>query len=197
MDAKKVEIKHKRIVFDDKFQIQEAEVRVQRYDGQMSKPVRRLVFERGDAAGAILFNRDSQKVLLVEQFRYPTYEKGSGWIKEVVAGVIKPEEGPEEGIRREIEEEVGYCVQELTPIATFYVSPGGTSERIFLYYAEVGNSDCVSAGGGLVDENEDIQIVEYSRSELQQALTSGEIQDAKTLIAVQWLQLRWKMEQPE
>jgi nudix-type nucleoside diphosphatase (YffH/AdpP family) len=193
MDAKNVEILRKRLIFDDKFQIQEAEVSVQRYDGQMGKPVRRLVFERGDAAAAILFNRDSQKILLVEQFRYPTYEKGPGWIQEVVAGVIKPDEGPEEAIRREVEEEVGYRLQQLTPIATFYVSPGGTSERIFLYYAEVGNSDRVSAGGGLVEENEDIQLVEYSKSELRKALASGQFQDAKTLIAVQWLQLQRKM----
>lgn len=193
MNTKKVEIQHKRIVFDDKFQIQEAEVRTQRYDGQMGNPTRRLVFERGDAAAAILFNRDSQKVLLIEQFRYPTYEKGPGWIKEVVAGVIKADEKPEEGIQREIEEEVGYRVRQLTPIATFYVSPGGTSERIFLFYAEVGNSDRVSDGGGLADENEDIRLVEYSKSELQEALTHGEIQDAKTIVAVQWLQLQWKM----
>jgi nudix-type nucleoside diphosphatase (YffH/AdpP family) len=192
MNAKKIKIQHKRIVFDDKFQIQEAEVRVQRYDGQMSKPVRRLVFERGDAAAAILFNRDSQKVLLIEQFRYPTYEKGPGWIQEIVAGVIKPDEKPEEAMRREIEEEVGYRVQQLTPISTFYVSPGGTSERIFLYYAEVGDGDRVSDGGGLADENEDVQLVEYSRSDLAQALACGQFQDAKTIIAVQWLQLQWK-----
>jgi ADP-ribose pyrophosphatase len=193
MDTKKVEVQHKRRIFDDKFQIIEAEVRVQRYDGQMDKPVRRLFFERGDAAAALLFNRDSQKVLLIEQFRYPTYEKGPGWMQEVVAGVIEPHEGPEEAVRREVEEEIGYQVQQLTPIATFYVSPGGTSERIFLYYAEVGDGDRISAGGGLPDENEDIRLVEYSRSELLQALTSGQFQDAKTLVAVQWLQLRWKM----
>jgi ADP-ribose pyrophosphatase len=193
MDTDKVEVKGKRIIFDDKFQIIEAQVRAQRYNGQMSKPVRRLVFERGDAAAAILFNRDNQKVLLVEQFRYPTYEKGPGRVKEVVAGVIKPGEGPEEAMRREIEEEVGYRVQQLRPIATFFVSPGGSSERIFLYYAEVGDGDRVSAGGGLVDENEDILLIEYSRAELLQALASGQFQDAKTLIAVQWLQLQWKM----
>ena len=189
MDAKKVEIQHKRLIFNDKFQIQEAEVSFQRYDGQMSDPVRRLVFERGDAAAALLFNYDSQKVLLIEQFRYPTYEKRSGWIQEVVAGVIKPDESPEEAIRREIEEEVGYRAHQLTPIATFYVSPGGTSERIFLFYAEVGDSDRVSDGGGLVAENEDIRLVEYTQSDLVQVLATGQIQDAKTIIAVQWFQL--------
>lgn len=192
MDTKKIEIQNKHLVFDDNFKIQEAKVRVQRYDGQMSNPVRRLVFERGDAAAALLFNYDSQKVILVEQFRYPTYEKGPGWIQEVVAGVIKPDENPEDGIRREVEEEVGYRVQQFTPIATFYVSPGGTSERIFLYYAEVGDKDRISNGGGLADENEDIRLVEYSRSEILEVLTTGLIQDAKTLIALQWLLLQCK-----
>ena len=193
MHPKKVEIRHRQIIFDDKFRIQEAEVCNQRYDGQMSNPARRLVFERGDAVAAILFNRDSQKVLLIEQFRYPTYEKGPGWIIEVVAGVIESDKGPEDAIRREIEEEAGYQAQQLIPIATFYVSPGGTSERIRLYYAEVGNSDCISAGGGLPDENEDIRLVEYSRPELLEAVASGQIQDAKTLIAIQWLQLQCKI----
>jgi len=193
MDAKRIEIQHKRLAFDDGFKIEEAEVRFERYDGQMSDPVRRLVFERGDATAAILFNHDTQKVLLIEQFRYATYEKGPGWIQEIVAGMIKLDEEPEEAIRREIEEEIGYRVQQLTPIATFYVSPGGTSERIFLYYAEVGDSDRVSDGGGLVSENEDIRLVEYSKSDLVQAVLSGQIQDAKTLIAAQWLQLQWKL----
>ncbi len=81
--------------------------------------------------------------------------------------MIDPGEGPEEAIRREIEEEVGYRVHLLVPIATFYVSPGGTSERIFLYY--------------------------YAQSDLLQAFKAGQIQDAKTLIALQWLQLQGKL----
>src|SRR5690348_6341191 len=96
MHPNKVDIRYKHLVFDDKYQISESEIRFQHYDGQMSAPIRRLIFERGDAAGAILFNRDSQKVLLIEQFRYPTYEKGPGWIVEVVAGVIDPGEQPDE-----------------------------------------------------------------------------------------------------
>ncbi len=111
MQTKKVEIQRQRLAFDDHFKIEEAEIRFQRYDGRLSNPVRRFVFERGDASAAILFHRESQKVLLIEQFRYPTYKKGPGWIQEVVAGIIDPGEGPEEAIRREIEEEIGYRVQ--------------------------------------------------------------------------------------
>ena len=186
-----VEIQNKRTVFDDKFKIDEATLRFQKFNGQMSDTVHRLVFERGDSAAALLFNKDTQKVLLIEQFRYPAYEKGPGWIQEVVAGVIDQNERPEETIRREIREEIGYEVREpLTHIATFYVSPGGTSERNMLYYAEVSNADHVSAGGGKVSEHEDIELVEMTLSELWQALDNGDIADAKTLIAVQWLRNR-------
>ncbi len=186
-----VEIQDKRTVFDDKFKIDEATLRFQKFNGQMSDTVHRLVFERGDSAAALLFNKDTQKVLLIEQFRYPTYEKGPGWMQEIVAGVIDENEQPEETIRREIREEIGYEVGEaLTHIATFYVSPGGTSERNMVYYAEVSSADRTSQGGGKVSEHEDIELVEMTLSDLWQALDNNEIVDAKTLIAVQWLRSR-------
>ncbi|HLQ30341.1 MAG TPA: NUDIX hydrolase, partial [Ktedonobacteraceae bacterium] len=89
-----------------------------------------------------------------------------------------------ETIRREVREEVGYQVGDLQPIATFYVSPGGSSERVALYYAEVGEADRVAAGGGCAAEHEDIEQVELSLPELWTALHEGNIVDAKTLIAV-------------
>ncbi|GER90230.1 ADP-ribose pyrophosphatase [Dictyobacter vulcani] len=187
---KKVEILQKRIVYDDFFKIEEAHLRFRRFDGQMSASVRRLVFERGDAVAALLVNTDTQKVLMTNQFRYPTLEKGPGWLHEVVAGMIDENEKPEDAVRREIQEEVGYQVHALTPIATFYVSPGGSSERIYLFYAEVNDADRVSDGGGLASEHEDIELIQVSFEELWDVLKKGEIRDAKTLIAVQWLQQR-------
>jgi nudix-type nucleoside diphosphatase (YffH/AdpP family) len=187
---KRVEILSERVVFDDVFKIVEATLRFERFNGQMSEPVRRLVFERGDSAAALLLNRDTQKVILIKQFRYPTYKKGPGWLLEVVAGMVDRGEQPEETIRREVREEVGYQVGDLQPIATFYVSPGATSERIALYYAEVGEADRVATGGGSAAEHEDIEQVELSLPELWTALDEGKIVDAKTLIAAQWLQCR-------
>ena len=186
----KVEIKNKRLIFNDFFKIQEAVLRYLRFDGQMSRPVRRLVFERGDAVAAIIFNRDTQKVTFINQFRYPTYEKGPGWIIELVAGILEPNEKPEDAMRREMMEEIGYKSSNLTYIATFYVSPGGSSERIILYFAEVSNADKVSAGGGLASEEEDIQLIELSLPELWTALDAGEIADAKTIIGAMWLRKR-------
>jgi nudix-type nucleoside diphosphatase (YffH/AdpP family) len=183
----KVEIKSKRLIFNDFFKIEEAILRYLRFDGKMSEPVRRLVFERGDAVAAILFNRDTQKVVLINQFRYPTYDKGPGWMHEVVAGIIDPNETPEDALRRELIEEIGYRVGELTHITTLYPSPGGSSERIMLYYAEIADTDKIAGGGGLASEGEDIQITEVTLPELWRAVDAGEIMDAKTIIGAMWL----------
>ncbi len=185
---KKVEIEDKRTIFKDVFTITEAHLRFEQFKGAMSDVVRRLIFERGDSVAAILFNRDTQRVILIEQFRYPTYEKGPGWLYEVVAGMIDEGEQAEDAMRREIHEEIGYQTHELTHIATFYVSPGGSSERILLYYAEIGDADRISVGGGKASEHEDIRQVDVTLSELWNALENNTIHDAKTLIAVQWLQ---------
>ncbi len=187
---KKVEIENKRVLFKDIFTITETNLRFEQFNGQMSQSVRRLIFERGDSVAALLLNRDTQQVILIEQFRYPTYEKGPGWLYEVVAGMIDEGEQAEDAMRREIHEEIGYQAHELTHIATFYVSPGGSSERILLYYAEVGAADRVSPGGGKVSEHEDIRQVELTLPELWKALENNDLADAKTLIAVQWLQSR-------
>jgi nudix-type nucleoside diphosphatase (YffH/AdpP family) len=189
---KRIVIYGKRRVFDGFFKIDEVELSYERYDGKMSPPVKRLCFERGDSVTAILFNPECRKLLFVKQFKYPTYEKGPGWIVETVAGILEPGETPEAALRRETLEETGYEISLLEPIATFYVSPGGSSERILLYYAEVLKTGKVGAGGGVTGENEDIKTVEYSPEELDHALASGEIQDAKTIIGIQWWQTRFK-----
>jgi ADP-ribose pyrophosphatase len=187
---KKVEIERTHRVYDDFFKVEEAFVRYETFNGQMSETVRRLSFERGDAVAVLLFNRERRKVILINQFRYPTYKSGAGWLTEVVAGILEKGESPGDTVRREVLEEVGYRVLELVPISTFYVSPGGSSERIFLYYAEVADSDRVTEGGGLESEHEDIQVKEYSLPELWAALDQGEFKDAKTIIALMWLRER-------
>jgi len=189
---KKVSIERKQLVLDDFFKVEEAILSYEKYDGRMSDTVRRLNFERGDAAAALLYNKDSGKIILVEQFRYPTYEKSGGWMLEVVAGIIDPGENPEECIRREITEETGFNVDSPIHISTFYLSPGGSSERIFLYFAEVSDAERISDGGGVDTEHEDIKITEFSPQEIRNAMESGQILDAKTIIALMWFENKGK-----
>ena len=189
---KKVEIKKKKRVYDDFFKVDEAFLKYEKFDGRMSDTVRRLNFERGDAAAALIFNTISKKVILVEQFRYPSHQSdhNNGWITEVVAGIVETGEDPKETVIREIEEEIGYRVQNAQLVYTFYLSPGGSSERIFLYYAEVTDNEKISAGGGVAAEHEDLQLKEFTVNDLFKHLEAGEFVDAKTIIALMWFKQR-------
>jgi nudix-type nucleoside diphosphatase (YffH/AdpP family) len=183
----KAELRGRRRLLDDFFKVDELTVAVERFDGSAMPPVRRLVFERGDAVAAVVRHVDSGRLLFTEQFRAPTMEKGPGWLLEVMAGMIDGAEAPEAALRRELHEELGYAVKRLEPIATFYVSPGGSSERIWLFYAEVAEVTRSGRGGGLAGENEDIRIVEMTDDEARAALAAGRLPDAKTIIGLQWL----------
>jgi nudix-type nucleoside diphosphatase (YffH/AdpP family) len=187
---REVHIEKKKRILDDFFKVEEVYLRYERFDGQMSPVVRRLNFERGDSVAALIFNPKRHQILLVNQFKYPAYEKGPGWITETVAGMIEKNETPENAVRREVEEETGYKVVKLEHISTFYVSPGGSSERIILYYAEVDETNKIEAGGGMAKEDEDIMTVELALPEALKQIQSGEIADAKTILGIIWLQNR-------
>ena len=182
-------VQRRKRVFDSFFKIDEFTVTHSKVDGEgVLEDVVRLVFERGDSASALLHNLDDDTVILTEQFRMPTYEKGAGWMIETIAGAIEPGETPEACIRREILEEVGYSVTQLEPISRFYVSPGGTSERIVLFYAAVRNVDLVNpAASGLAEQQEDVLRISTPREDFIEGCFSGQYEDAKTVIAGMWL----------
>jgi ADP-ribose pyrophosphatase len=150
-----------------------------------------LVMERGDSAAALIHVVDRDVVILTEQFRLPTYAKGPGWLVETVAGSIMDGadggETPEECIRREMLEEVGYRAGELRLISSFYASPGGSSERVFLFYAPVHARDLIApAASGLAEIQEDIRRIELPMGEFMERCKTGGFQDAKLIIAGLW-----------
>ena len=187
---RKVVIERRALLLDDYFKVEEAFVSYQKFDGTMSPVIRRLDFVRGDAVAAILFNRTRQRVILVSQFRYATLSRGTGWMTEVIAGLVDEGETPEDAVRREILEEVGYETERLERISSFYPSPGITSERVILYYAETRGGTPVAKGGGLKNENEDIQVLELPLEDALRQVERGEIADAKTIIGLMWLKER-------
>ena len=78
----------------------------------------------------------------------------------------------------------------LEPIGTFYLTPGGSSERIFLYYATVSRGQRRGPGGGLEEEGESIEVLEWPEDEVWRSIDAGRIADAKTLVGLMWLRRR-------
>jgi nudix-type nucleoside diphosphatase (YffH/AdpP family) len=181
----------KRRVFDRFLKIDEITYAHDRVAGRGRLENRkRLVMERGDAAAALLHETDTDLILLTRQVRAATIERGPGVMREILAGVIEAGETPQACIRREIMEEIGYRLSKtaLRRIGMFYVSPGGTSERIHLFYAPVASSDRVAPDAhGEASEGEDVVLAKVSRDAFVRQALTGRIDDAKTLIAGLWL----------
>jgi nudix-type nucleoside diphosphatase (YffH/AdpP family) len=179
------EVEQRRVVVDDFLKLEEVWFRHRNRLGKLSDRRRSLFLERGDAVAVLLHNIDTDRVILIDQFRYPAHADG-GWLIETIAGMLEKGEAPEDAVRREAFEETGYQLADMRHVATFYTSPGGSSERIHLYFSEVTNASHVGPGGGLVEEGEDISLHEYSPNDLADAVAAGDIRDGKTLVAVQW-----------
>jgi len=187
---RKVEIIDRQTVFQKAiFRIEETRLRHERHDGQMSAEITRLNLDRGDSVAAIIHNREDDTLVLVNQFRYPTYGPEDGWLWELPAGIIREGEDPTEAMRRELMEETGYDVLKLNFIRSFFLSPGGSSERVHLFYASVSPTNQTAAGGGVPSEDEDIETLHILVDDAIKHLESGNLHDAKTMIGVQWLVL--------
>lgn len=188
---KKVLIDRKRYILDDFFKIEEAYLRFEQFNGEMSPLVRQLTLERGNSVAVLVFNRSTEKLILISQFRYPTYRNDGGWTIEAIAGMVDPGETPEESARRELQEEIGLNIDRLEPITAFYPSPGGSSEKIHLYYSEVsGEQANYKKTGGLRAVGEDIKVIELTLAGALAKIKTGEIADAKTIIGIYWLENR-------
>ncbi len=190
----KVELIKKERLLDDFFKIDSAELKFEKFDGRMSPVVRRLNLERGQAVAVLIYLKDRESFVLIRQFRFAVFEAGEeGWIDEIVAGVLD-DESPEECARREVLEEAGYQLETLEHIGHIYVSPGITTERIHIYIGYTRTSKKVGDGGGLDSENEDIQVIEWSKKEALQKLLNKEIKDGKTVLALQHFFLKERLE---
>ncbi|SFT51079.1 ADP-ribose pyrophosphatase [Algoriphagus locisalis] len=183
----KFEILKEEIIFDDHFKINKAKIKHELFDSSFIE-VDRLCFERGDSVAIIIYEKDTDMLLFTNQFRYPTI-KEKGWILELVAGSIELGDIAEDRVRKEVEEEIGYMVNEIQFINSFFVSPGGTSERISLYYSEVDSKNKVFKGGGMKFEKEDIQLIKIKSSDVKEQMKTNQFRDAKTIIGLQWFYL--------
>lgn len=173
-------------VFEGFFKMVKYSFTHKKYDGTNSDLVVREVFERGHAVAVLAYDRSTQEFVLIEQFRFPAVATSDDpWMIEIVAGIIEDGESEVEVCEREAVEEAGVELHNVTKALTYLSSPGGTSERLHIYMAEV---DASTAHGvhGLDYESEDIKVLRVPEVEAKEWLSSGKIDNAAAIIALQW-----------
>lgn len=184
-----VKLLSQRDLYKGFFRMTEYRFKHRLFEGGWSEEVKREVFERGNAGVLLAYDPKRDEVVLIEQIRIPAYETSeTPWLLEVVAGMVEQGESPEDVVRREAQEEAGVVVGRCEPIVSYLSSPGGTSERMHVYVGEV---DATTAKGihGLACENEDIRVHVVSREQAYRWVEEGVIDNAASVIALQWLQL--------
>ena len=151
----------------------------------------RAVLDHGESASVLPYDSERRTALLVSQQRVPQLYLGQSEPSlEAIAGRLEPDEVAEDSIRREAEEEAGLKLRDLEPVATCWVSPGVSTERIHLYLAAYARADRTGPGGGRAEELEDIEVKEMALSELARRADQGSITDAKTMLLILTLRLR-------
>ncbi|BDB53674.1 GDP-mannose pyrophosphatase NudK [Flavobacterium ammonificans] len=150
----------------------------------------REVYDRGNGAVILLYNSTKKTVVLTRQFRLPTYLNGnsSGMLIEACAGMLD-KDNPIECIIRETEEETGYRLSSVKKVFQSYMSPGAVTEILHFFIGEYQPEMKVSEGGGLAEEHEYIEVLEYPFNEAYQMIVSGEITDAKTIMLLQYAKI--------
>jgi len=154
----------------------------------------REAYDRGNGATVLLYNVKKQTVVLISQFRMPTYLNGneSGMMIEACAGLLDGDD-PETCVIKEAEEESGFRVSHVKKVFEAYMSPGAVTEIVHFYVAEYQDADKVSEGGGLKDEQEDISVLEVKFDEAYSMISRGEIKDAKTIMLLQYIKIEGLM----
>jgi ADP-ribose pyrophosphatase len=186
---KDVTVLNKESLYEGFFQLNRYQFTHKLFGGGESSVVSREVFERGHAAAVLPYDPVRDEVVLLEQIRFPAIETNENcWLVEIVAGIIDPGESTEDVCHREAAEEAGVELTNLTPITSYLSSPGASSERIYLYIAQV---DASNVGGihGLDNEAEDIRVFSESVDTAQSWLYNGKIDNSTAMIALQWLLL--------
>lgn len=158
-------------------------------DGTWEKQSREA-YDSGNAAAILLYNPKKGTVILTRQFRMPTYINGNedGMMIEVCAGLLDGD-SPEVCIKKEAKEETGYQLEKVEKVFESYMSPGSVTEILHYFIGSYDEHMKVSAGGGAMDETENIEVMEISFKKALEMVASGEIKDAKTIVLLQYAKI--------
>ncbi|APC13787.1 GDP-mannose pyrophosphatase NudK [Providencia rettgeri] len=161
---------------------------LQRRDGNWQQQERE-VYDRGNGAVILLYNKIKNSIILIRQFRMPMYVNGyQHFLIEAAAGLLD-DASPETRIIAEAEEETGFKVDKIEKVFEAFMSPGSVTEKLYFYIAEYNDNNRSNAGGGLAEEGEDIEVLEWPFPKALEAIKTGEIVDGKTIMLIQHLAL--------
>tara|TARA_B110000503_G_scaffold74761_1_gene115451 strand:+ start:6811 stop:7467 length:657 start_codon:yes stop_codon:yes gene_type:complete len=181
-------VKKKEEVFSGFFKMLRITLRYKLFSGEWSKFIKRELFQRNAAVGILLYDPIHKLVGLIEQFRIGALDERSGpWLFEVVAGMVDSGESLEEAALREVKEEVGIEDIQLKHICEYWVSPGGTNERMHLYCG-VTNLVGLKGNFGMNEHSEDISLHIIAEDDVFLCLKKGQCNNAATTISLMWLQ---------
>jgi nudix-type nucleoside diphosphatase (YffH/AdpP family) len=187
--ADRLRVQDSRLLSDDYGTLTATTLQWRRDDGAWQTQ-RRIVFDRGNAAVILPYHLKQRTVILVRQFRYPAYLNGyDDLLIEAAAGLLD-DASPEERIRAEAEEEIGYRLHDVTKIFEAFMSPGVVTEKLHFFVAEYEPSMKIGSGGGLADEGEEIEVLEIGIDEALSMISDGRIVDAKTIMLLQYAALQ-------
>lgn len=187
--AERVRIIESRVLSEDWYLLKKITFDYQRNRGDWQRQTRE-VYDRGNGAAILLFNRAKRSVVLTRQFRLPVFVNDhDGLLIEVAAGLLDGA-APEVRIREEAEEETGYRVHHVQKVFEAYMSPGSVTEKLHFFIAEYDADSKVGEGGGLEEETEELEVLEWSFDEALQAFHRGEICDAKTIMLLQYAAMK-------
>jgi nudix-type nucleoside diphosphatase (YffH/AdpP family) len=184
----KIRLIREQLLSDDWYILKKYTFALLRRDGNWQE-MSREAYDRGNGAVILLYNKAQKTVVLTRQFRLPVYINGHcGLLIEAAAGLLD-NETPEKRIVEEAQEETGFTVSAPEKIFEAWMSPGSVTEKLFFFIAEYSHQDRLNGGGGLHEEGEDIEVIEWPFAKAMAAIKSGEIQDAKTIMLLQHLAL--------
>ncbi|MDZ3826908.1 MULTISPECIES: NUDIX domain-containing protein [Pseudomonas] len=186
MNHRNVRIVAQHLLSDNWYLLKKIDFELQRRDGSW-QALSREVYDRGNGATIALYNLAQRSVILIRQFRIPTFVNDhDGYLIETAAGLLD-NASPEERIRLEAEEETGYRVRSVRKVYEAFMSPGSVTERLHFFVGEYHPEDRISDGGGLADEGEDIEVLELPFDQALAMVDDGRIMDGKTIILLQYL----------
>jgi|SRR3954470_19766839 nudix-type nucleoside diphosphatase (YffH/AdpP family) len=185
----RIRVQDVRVLSDSYGTLKSTTLQWRRDDGTWQTQTRET-YDRGQAAALLPYNRAQRTVILVRQFRYPAFMAGEDDLLIEAAAGLLDDISPEERIRLEAEEETGYRLHDVHKVFDAFMSPGALTEKIHFFVAEYEPHMRVSAGGGLADEGEEIEVLELGLDEALGMISDGRIVDAKTIMLLQHAALR-------